>query len=577
MVVTNQANTTAAQASAVQAHLQAQQQAAVEAQRRTSFFQMQHAAPPMMNGFFPSMQAAAVAQMNATAMVATAKLANSKDNKETNSALVVRSSVPKFNVAGGLYTVSQWARKCVEDNLEWIVKLTRRHNPEGKAVMLAYGDGCQTLVLLDGAMNQMPPDLNAVQKIGIGVSAAVIDDKSDEKKMAAAGVLQPTDSIWDHLRYEQVDTSKDKVEKIMFIHTCMTNYGDGIDGRRRVLQVKTGAPQQPYSAIAYVPNVVFEQQVLARWKGSGSVVPNMAAMNMAMANSFLVPPMGGGNMMAHPFSGSAAAATAPPKEAETVITFNPKELILLEKAYDNKLTKRDMKAKADKWSDGEKKKCQKIIKRANNEFDSTATKKRKKNDGTVTKSAVKKDASAMKTATKATPKKEETKDGGKVASKDGLTKKALEPIEAKTSAKKADVSKKPESSKKKTKADKEETSTKSPTKKTPTSSKKFDGPKEPKSISKKSVKGEKEPTKVKEASVDSDDEPISKLKETPVAKKKPSSTPKSAKSSAKKETKKAEKKEMKKEDSSTSKRGRSNGSKEEKPAKKTRSKSKPKK
>ncbi len=528
-----------------------------------------------MNGFFPSMQAAAVAQMNATAMVATAKLANSKDNKETNSILVVRSSVPKFNVAGGLYTVSQWARKCVEDNLEWIVKLSRRHDPEGRAVMLAYGDGCQTLVLLDGAMNQIPPDLNAVKKIGIGVSAAPIDDKSDEKKMAAAGVLQPTDSIWDHLRYEQTDTSKDKVEKIMFIHTCMTNYGDGIDGRRRVLQVKTGAPQQPYSAIAYVPNVVFEQQVLAKWKGSGSVVPNLAAMNVAMAGSFLVPPMAGGNMVAHAVA-TAAAATAPPEEKETVIMFNPKELILLEKAWDDKLTNRDLKSKADKWSEEDKKTCQLVIRRARAEFNLVARKKRKKNDGSAAKLAMKKDASATKTSTNATPKMEETKDSGKVASNDGPTKNAPEPVEGNSSAKKAAVAKKPESSKKK-KDDKEDVITK--TQKTPTSSKKSDGPKEAKSSSKKAVKTEKESPKDTKEAVDSDDEPISKLKETPNDKKKSSSAPKSAKSSAKKEKKKVEKKEAKKEDS-IAKRGRSKGSKnaeEENPAKKTRSKSKPKK
>jgi hypothetical protein len=611
MVVPNQPSTTSAQASAVQAHLQAQQQAAaVEAQRRTSFFQMQHAAPPMMNGFFPSIQAAAVAQMNATAMVATAKLANSKDKKETNSALVVRSSVPKFNVAGGLYTVSQWARKCVEDNLEWIVKLARRHDPEEKAVMLAYGDGCQTLVLLDGAMNRMPPNLNVVQKIGIGVSAAPIDDKSDDKKMAAAGVLQPTDSIWDHLRYEQTDMSKDKVEKVMFIHTCMTNYGDGIEGRRRVLQVKTGAPQQPYLAIAYVPNVVFEQQVLTKWKGPSPIGPNLAAMNMAaMTGGFLVPNMGGGvggsNMMAH--SASDSGTPAHPKENETVITFNPKELILLEKAWNGTLTSRDLKSKADKWTDADKQNCQATIQNATSEFKGTATKKRKKNDGAATKSDsnTKKATSvttkvAATTTTKGTPKKkDEMKDGAKVASKDGPTKNAVAP----TLPKKAESS---SSSKKKTTVDnKAETITKTPAKKTPTAASSTKAAvtapsattgappnKEPKSTSKKSVKAEKkEPLKGKEqqGSVDSDDEPISKLKDTPSAKKKPSSstvTPKSShksssSGSSKKEVKKSESNDAKKggsESSSTKKRGRSSNMKEEKnPAKKTRSNSKSKK
>lgn len=544
----------------------------------------------MMNSFFPSMQAAAVAQMNATAMVGTAKLANSKDSKETNSSLVVRSSVPKFNVAGGLYTVSQWARKCVEDNLEWIVKLCRRRAPNANAVMLSYGDGCQTLVLLDAAMNQMPAELNTVQKIGIGVSTAPIDDKSDEKKMAAAGVLQPTDSIWDHLRYEQTDASKDKVEKVMFIHTCTTNYGDGIDGRRRVLQVKTGAPQKPYSPIAYVPNVVFEQQVLARWKGPGPAVPNMAAMNMA---SFLVPPMVEGGMMSHSLSAAAMAATAPPEEGETVITFNPKELILLEKAFDNHLTNRDLKSKADKWSEDDKKACQLVIKRANAEFKWVASKKRKKNDGAALKTIAAKKKKAEPAPTKkdaiaAAPKK---KDDPALKKKDttaakpsatAVSKKEGKKDEDKSSSKKVAVTgkektpskigapKKAESGKKKDKDVKEKTVAKTPVNKIPSKEAKADALEESKSASKKKKRSKQ--SKTKDEAVDSDDEPISKLKEPPAAEQQSKSPPKSPKSSAKKHHKKDE--------ASQKKRGRSNDSRNKedaKHAKKSRSKSTSKK
>jgi hypothetical protein len=589
MVIPNPANpAAAAQASAVEAHLQAQhQQAVTEAQRRTSYLQMQQAQmqqapPPMIGGFFPSMHALAVAQMNATAMVATAKLANSKDNKETNSNFVVRSSVPKFNVAGGLYTVAQWARKCVEDNLEWIVKLSRRRDPALKAVMLAYGDGCQTLVLLDDAMNRMPADLNAVQKIGIAVSAAPIDDKSDEKKLAAAGVLQPTDSIWDHLRYEQTDPSKDKVENIMFVHTCMTNYGDGIDGRRRVLQVMTGAPQKPYAAVAYVPNITFEQQVLAKWNGPGAVIPNVAAMNMAAAGRYLPPPRAGGNLMGQPVSAAAAtvAASAPPEEDETVITFNPKELILLEKAFRNLLTSRDLKSKADKWSEADKKACQFVIKRANSEFKWITKKKRKKNVGKPAAKkaapAAKKDAAAAeaaKSAANSTPTNEEKKHDANSAPKPSLAKTAPEPAEGKASARKS-APKKAESAKK-DKAEKVETVDKTLTKKSPASVKKADTKKEPKSSVKKSTKEEKEPLKKKKGeTVDSDDEPISKLKDTPSAKKS-KSIPVPIKPSAKKEEKPREK-----ERTSSRKRSHSEGpkdKKEEKSAKKVLSKSKAKK
>jgi len=328
-----------------------QQMAAAVAQHRNSSF------------FAPSFnQQAEQTQM---AMVTTAKLAVPKKNKASSSILAVRSTVPRYNVSGGIYSVAQWARKCVEDNLEFIVKLVRRHDPKAQLVMLAYGDGCQTLVLLDDAMNIMPVDIFKVKKIDIGVSAAPIDDKTDENKMAASsGILTPSDSLWDHLRYEQANVSKDKQEHIMFLHTTMTVYGGGTDGRRRVLQIKTEAPNSPYVAIRYVSNPAFEQQVLVKW--TGTPVQQVETTGIASL------PAG---TMSTAAAAAYVAATTPDEEEEDdddgdefVITFNPKEILLLEKAYDGKLTTRDMKSKADKWEEKDQFKCQATIKRLQNEF-----------------------------------------------------------------------------------------------------------------------------------------------------------------------------------------------------------------
>jgi hypothetical protein len=137
------------------------------------------------------------------------------------------------------------------------------------------------------------------------------------------------------LRFEQVDTTGDKKEKCLFIHTNITVWSDSMEGRRRVLQVKTGAPKKPYFAMSYVPNPMFEQQVYAKWKESN---------------------LSGG---ARAFHGDVN---------ETVITFNPKELILLEKAFDNSMTARDLKTKADKFTEDDRKACQSVIRRAQNEF-----------------------------------------------------------------------------------------------------------------------------------------------------------------------------------------------------------------
>lgn len=362
--------------------------------------------PPMMSGlpanFYPTMQAAAAAQENNNAMVATARLGNCKDNAEGNSPLVVRSSVRKFNLTGGILSVAQWTRKCVEENLEWLVKLSKRRK-DVDCIILAYGDGCETLVLMDDHVNKMPADVRRVLKIGVGVSIVEADFKGDESKLAKQGVLQPSDSIWEHLRFEQLDSSKDKKEKCLFIHTSVQIWSDSVEGRRRVLQLMTAAPESPLLAKCYIPNPAFEQQAITAWK-------------MAQAGA-----------AGQPF-------TAP--EDETVITFNPKELILLEKAFDNLLTATDLKSDAVKYSELDAIKCQRIIKRAKDEFVTIGPpkKRRKKTDkpkvdGVVT---VKDKADAKTKAapkSKATPKSPAKKPASAKKSKPTKTEEAKKPEE----------------------------------------------------------------------------------------------------------------------------------------------------
>lgn len=304
--------------------------------------------PPMLAGgltgglpanLYPQMMAFAAAQENSTAMVAVAKLARSKANTSTNSSLVVRGSVRKFSnpMNGVLLSVAEWTRKTVEENLEWLVKLSKRHAGTDKAILLAYGDGCETLVLMDDQVNKMPPDFGKIKKVGVGVTMTNMDSTLDESKLASMGVLQPTDSIWEHLRFETLTAGDKKVEKCLFIHTNVIVWSEGLDGRRRVLQVSTG------SAMSYKPNNQFEQSVLYAWKGQA---PNP---------SVPVP----------------IALQEPNEEAaknETLITFNPKELLLLEKAFDNRMTNRDRKTNVAKFTEDDRKASQFVIQRAHKEF-----------------------------------------------------------------------------------------------------------------------------------------------------------------------------------------------------------------
>lgn len=385
----------AAQQKAAQAQAAALQAAAVagnQANRQGNPFWNMQGAPPMLaaglpGNFYPQMQAFAAAQEQNSAAVGTVKLSHCKSNTSSNSSLVVRSSARKFNVQGGTFSVAQFTRKCVEENLEWLIKLSKRHFPEEKAVLLAYGDGCETLVLIDGQANKIPADFRKIKKIGVGVSVADSDSKLEGAQLAASGVLQPSDSVWEHLRF--VETSAKK-EKCLFIHTSITIWTDSVEARRRVLQVATASPAKPYAAVNYMPNPMFEQQVLNKWKEQGS------AKGQAV-------------------TGASAS------EPETWINFNPKELILLEKAFDNLLSARDLKSDGKKFNEDDKKACQRIIKRANDEFVMRGPpRKRRKKEEEEAKPAAKKAVTpakkavtpAKKAATpakKATPVKKEEK------------------------------------------------------------------------------------------------------------------------------------------------------------------------
>lgn len=333
MVVQQIPQQTQVQAAQAQALLAAGNAGSQANQQRNPFWNGMPGGPPPMlaaglpGNFYPQMAAFAAAQENATAMVAVAKLGSFKGASTTNSSLVVRSSVRKFNVTGGILSVAQWTRKTVEENLEWLVNLSKRHLGNDKIVLLAYGDSCETLVFLDDHVDKMPLDFKKIKKVGVGVSMAQADSNLDETKLAKQGILQPSDSLWEHLRFETISAGDKKSDKCLFIHTNITVWSGGVEGRRRVLQVTTS------SGLSFKPNPLFEQQVLSKWKEQGSGMPMTAI-----------------------------------QEKETVITFNPKELLLLQKAFDNRLTSRDLKTNTAKFTLDDKKAAQHVIKRAQAEF-----------------------------------------------------------------------------------------------------------------------------------------------------------------------------------------------------------------
>mmetsp|Transcript_105525 Transcript_105525/g.305208 ORF Transcript_105525/g.305208 Transcript_105525/m.305208 type:complete len:549 (+) Transcript_105525:175-1821(+) len=487
-------------------------------------------------------------------MIAVAKLCPSTAHKATNSNLVIKSAIRKLDAQMQPYSVAEWARKAVEENPEWLLKLIQRQAPNEKVVTLVYGNGFATMVFLDDQISRMPQkQWSAIPKIPIGVSMAAIDSKIDEKKLAQEGILQPVDPIYDHVQFETTSKSN----KCLMVHSAAYVWGESMDGRRHVLQVERSGPK-------YRPNPVFEQTVLDQWMVAeptaraatvAPAVPNMMAMNMG--RPAMMPNFG----MAAATTATLPTAAMPTTQAVeeenvTVIEFNPKELILLEKAFDNRLTQRDLKSNVTKYSTEDKKACQEVIRRAQSEFvfrgpsrkrkpktttseeeKKPAAKKAKKDSTTTEK---KKEGGEKKTATpKTTTSEEEKKPAAKKAKKDSTTtEKKKEGGEKKTATPKKPAAAATTTTKKTTPAKKaKETPKASPAKKKPAAASKQHDEEEP--ISNLVASASKDAKK--------------KSRRSSAANKKPAATPKSkAKEPAKKKTPK---------ESSTKKRERAAKSK----------------
>jgi len=450
-------------------------------------------------------------------MIAVAKLCPSTAHKATNSNLVIKSAIRKLDAQMQPYSVAEWARKAVEENPEWLLKLIQRQAPNEKVVTLVYGNGFATMVFLDDQISRMPQkQWSAIPKIPIGVSMAAIDSKIDEKKLAQEGILQPVDPIYDHVQFETTSKSN----KCLMVHSAAYVWGESMDGRRHVLQVERSGPK-------YRPNPVFEQTVLDQWMVAeptaraatvAPAVPNMMAMNMG--RPAMMPNFG----MAAATTATLPTAAMPTTQAVeeenvTVIEFNPKELILLEKAFDNRLTQRDLKSNVTKYSTEDKKACQEVIRRAQSEFVFRGPSRKRK--------------------PKTTTSEEEKKPAAKKAKKDSTTtEKKKEGGEKKTATPKKPAAAATTTTKKTTPAKKaKETPKASPAKKKPAAASKQHDEEEP--ISNLVASASKDAKK--------------KSRRSSAANKKPAATPKSkAKEPAKKKTPK---------ESSTKKRERAAKSK----------------
>lgn len=235
----------------------------------------QHWFPPPQQfppaDFQQELAKAAALRSNSNHLAIPVRLANSSQADHTNSTTVVRSLVKRFDLEGKLVTVAENVRKWMEeDNPEWLVQIGRRVGAgyitkDGKAsFLLLYGDGYETLLLLDGI--DPPQDLSKVPTIGISASFAPAVGDMDQETAAKQGLLEPSDSLWEHVNFE---FNRQGNDRSLVIHTSsrvsMRSYDDL--HRKRVIRVWTVGPHR--SALGRIErDTMLENQWKLGWRGS---------------------------------------------------------------------------------------------------------------------------------------------------------------------------------------------------------------------------------------------------------------------------------------------------------------------
>jgi hypothetical protein len=215
------------------------------------------------NADFQELAKAAAMRNNLhNSMAIPVRLANSSA-EHTNSSTVVRSLVKRFDFEGKLVTVADNVRKWMEeDNPEWMIQIARRMAGTPKdgraAFMLLYGDGYETLLLLDGI--EPPQDLSKVPTIGISASFAPAVGDMDQATAAKQGLLEPSDSLWEHINFE---LNRQGNDRSLVLHTTsrvsVRSYEDIL--RKRVIRVWTSGPHK-----SILGRIERDAQLENKWK-----------------------------------------------------------------------------------------------------------------------------------------------------------------------------------------------------------------------------------------------------------------------------------------------------------------------
>jgi hypothetical protein len=305
---------------------------------------------------------AAIPAPERSLFLATVKLAQQVGaDPATNGTRIVSTTIRQSNAQGEPLSVGEWSRQTIVQNSDWLVKIAKRDKDISKngsgVVRITFGNGYDALVAID--CEEFPKEISEINRVGVVVCVSTVDDDDDSTRLKYRGVLNPSDSIFEHLQ-ACIEGGRHEQDIRIYIHTDVnpwTTLDESIE-RTEIYRVKTNR-NDPFSMGRMEHMVPLEEQLQATGKvgklegGIKSAAKNASPKKTAkntLAAASEAPPAAAVTKAAPP---AAVAHDTPGEDSQHRFKFSRKEYILISKAFKGK------------WSKFEVRRAERICKAAN--------------------------------------------------------------------------------------------------------------------------------------------------------------------------------------------------------------------
>jgi hypothetical protein len=430
-------------------------------------------APPMQRSLFLATVKLAQEVGSVTTSGSGSTVITDPANTNVNSTSVLSTAIRQSNAQGEILSVGEWSRQTIVQDGEWLIKIAKRDKDTQKngsgVVRITFGNGYDALVAIN--TKEVHQDISEINTVGVVVCISTVNDDDDATRLKHQGLVNPSDSIFDHMQ-ACVEGGQQEQDIRIYIHTNVspwTNVNGSMD-RTQIYHVQTDRNDPSSNRMKRLLSL--EEQLRATGKIGTLEEEKKSAANKSAPKKIPTTEKKPAAIAKPPSKAEKerAVATKAAPSAVAVAGFNPKEIILLARAFNNKLSKFDKKDVNLYWTQKDVKKAVRICKAAEAELGVIAARSRQAEPARseLPKNAEMANAAKEPTISSEKPAPEESPSKKKTAKRKKSTqpvaeKSAEEPKSSTKKTKEVEAQKSPTKETKHLKATKDKTPKKKPT------------------------------------------------------------------------------------------------------------------